>query len=616
MSPPPDQAEETGPDQNPGNGFASIFFDELEQAGLRHVCVCPGSRSTPLTVAAVRNPRLRCWSHIDERSAAFFALGLAKAAREPVALICTSGTAAANFHPAVIESHYARVPLLVLTADRPPELREWGAGQTIDQIRLFGPHVRWFAELAPPAEIEGFVRYARALGSRAIAQTCGPPAGPVHLNLPFREPLEPPTEGEGERSGEGRDRVCGRRDGRKEQPYTRVHRAAMEPAPSDVDALEHLARRCGRGVISCGPQDPDSDLALAVVRLGRAAGWPILADPTSQLRRGPHVGDGPLLATSDLFLRDAGFADSHPPELLLRLGATPTSKSFRLWTLRRPPAHVVCLDPDLGWNDPGHLASDVLRSDPTALCLQVARRLEAEDPRRSESPWLHSFLEAEARTSRVLERELAGDDELLEPRAVGEVAAALPEGALLYVSNSMPARDLDSFLPCARRRLRVLCNRGANGIDGMTSSALGAAAAGCGPVVLLTGDLAFLHDLSGLVTAQRNGVGATLVVLNNNGGGIFSFLPIAAQGEAVAFEEHFRTPHGYELGPIATSLGATHTKTASILHLRAALKESLASPGLSVIEVPIDRDRNVAQHRRVAAAVSAALASAADTTPR
>jgi 2-succinyl-5-enolpyruvyl-6-hydroxy-3-cyclohexene-1-carboxylate synthase len=573
---------------------------------VRDVCLCPGSRSTPLAVATARQPELRCWTHIDERSAAFFALGLAKTKRAPVALVCTSGTAAANFLPAVVEAHYARVPLLMLTADRPPELREWGAGQTIDQVNLYGGHVRWFAEAALPEASGGALRYARALASRAVAAARGRPAGPVHLNLPFREPLEP-VEVPGDVAPDlgARDPLAA--SGRRDRPYAAVTEAALTPDDATADTVAQIVGAHPRGVIACGPLDADAALAAAVARLGRAAGWPILADPTSQLRRGAHVAGAPVIATSDLFLRDESFAAARAPEVILGIGATPTSKALRLWTLRHAPEHLLLLDPGGAWNDPNHLASQVLRVDPAALCDAVCERLATSDaPPRGD--WLNSFEAADRRTAAAVERCLAEEESLLEPRAVRELAQTLPDGGLLYVSNSMPVRDLDAFLPASPRPLRVLCNRGANGIDGMISSALGAAAAECGHVVLLTGDLAFAHDLGGLLAARRHGLRATIVLLNNDGGGIFSFLPIADYGDGVNFEENFRTPLGVDFAPAAESFGVRFTRVGSWEHFRAAVKESATDPHTSVVEVPVDRDRSVAHHREIQREVGEALA--------
>jgi 2-succinyl-5-enolpyruvyl-6-hydroxy-3-cyclohexene-1-carboxylate synthase len=464
---------------NRAHVFATALFDELARSGVKHICISPGSRSTPLTVAAARNRALRCWSHVDERSGAFFALGLAKATRTPVVLVCTSGTAAANFHPAVIEAHYGRVSLIALTADRPPELREWDAGQTIDQVRLYGPHVRWFAEVPTPDVAGPSPRYARVLACRAVAEACGPPRGPVHLNLPFREPLEP-AAGAGAASAGLAANDALAAEGRREHAYTRVVQGAAEPAPELLESLRQLALAEPRGVIACGPMDAGDDLSLALAELASATGWPVLADPTSQLRRGPHTAAGPVVATSDLFLRDERFAAAHAPAVVMRFGGAPTSKAFRLWIERHAPAHLLLVDADGGWSDPSHLASESLRVDPLALCRQLSRELPAPSREEARGGWLCDFLEADRRTERVVERLTAADDALLEPRAARELAEALPDGALLYVSNSMPVRDLDGFLPASTRPLRVLCNRGANGIDGMVSSALGAAAAGCG----------------------------------------------------------------------------------------------------------------------------------------
>jgi 2-succinyl-5-enolpyruvyl-6-hydroxy-3-cyclohexene-1-carboxylate synthase len=587
---------------NPAYVFAAALFEELARAGVRDVCLCPGSRSAPLAVAASREPGVRTFAHVDERAAAFFALGLAKASRAPVSILCTSGTAAANLLPAVVEAHYAQLPLVVLTADRPPELRDCGADQTIDQVRLFGSHVRWYAESAMPEATEGMLRYARALASRAVAEALGPPAGPVHLNLPFREPLEPRAASRG---AQGVGSGVGAR-GRGERGWANTRRAPIAPTPDLVTGLAERAARCPRGVIACGPLDAGPDFAESLGALARRAGWPILADATSQLRCGPHVEGAPLVAHADLLLRDSRFAAAHAPELVLRVGAPPVSKALRLWLEHHAPAQFWLLDPDGSARDPSHLASDLLRVDLTLLCSRLARALEARAAPPGGDAWLQAFLRADRRAADAIERRLAADDALLEPRVVRELAEALPDDALLYVSNSLPVRDVDAFLPVSSRPLRVLANRGANGIDGMLSSALGAAAAGAGPVALLTGDLAFLHDLGGLLAASRHGVAAAIVVLNNDGGGIFSYLPIAAHGAAVDFEANFRTPHGLDLAPACRTFGVQHVRVTSWDHLRFALKEAFASERCAVIEVPVDPEQSVAQHRALFDAVARA----------
>lgn len=602
---------------NCAHAFAAALFEELARAGVRHVCVSPGSRSTPLAVAAAGRPELRLWSHVDERSAGFFALGLARASRAPVALVCTSGTAAANFLPAVIEAHHGRVPLVVLTADRPPELRDWGAGQTIEQHGLYGRCVRWFAEAPTPEPSSALLRYARALAARAVDAARGAAPGPVHLNLPFREPLEPaPVAGDTTAEVARGDRLAafGRAaPGAVGPGYTEMLRAPRTPPPDLVADLVELVRAHPRGAIACGPMDAPRDLVDAIAELGRVSGWPILADPASQMRCGPHVGEAPIVAMADLLLRDPRFAAAHAPEVVLRFGASPTSKSLRLWLERHAPSRVVTVDPDgAGWSDPSHLASRVLYADPVELCTRVARLAcapaTAIDPTRARAEWGDAFRRADRAAREAVDVRLARGGELFEPRAVRELAAALPEDAVLYVSNSMPIRDLDAFLPARTAPLRVLCNRGASGIDGMVSSALGAAAADRGRVVLLTGDLAFLHDVGGLLAAHRHGLSATIVVFDNDGGGIFSFLPIAAYGERVRFTELFRTPHGLALGPVARAFGLEHERVASPDGLRRALAESLASDRSRVVEVPIDPAKSLAQHREIDRAVGARLA--------
>jgi 2-succinyl-5-enolpyruvyl-6-hydroxy-3-cyclohexene-1-carboxylate synthase len=585
--------------------FCRAFFDELSRAGVRDVVVCPGSRSAPLAGVAARHEGLRCWPHIDERSAGFFALGLAKASRTPVALLCTSGTAAVNFHPAVVEAWHAHVPLLVLSADRPAELRGWGAGQTIDQVGLYGSHVRWFAEVPLPEGTGGILRYARALACRAVDSAASSPAGPVHLNFPLREPLDPrAVPGDVAEDLAADDPLAAA--GRTEGPYVRVQRGTAALPAEPAASLARRVATCERGVIACGPLDAPPDLAAKIAALAERLSWPLLAEPTSQLRCGPHVGSAPVVACADLMLRDAAFAARHAPDFVLQLGATPTSKAYRLWLERRPPGAFALVDAHGAWNDPNHLASELLCVDPRALCDALLGQLEARPP----SAWLNDFLEADRCAARVVERQLLADDDLLEARAVRELAASLPDDALLYVSNSTPVRDLDAFLPASPRRLRVLCNRGASGIDGMLSSALGAAASQGAPVVLLTGDLALLHDCGALLAARRHALPLVIVVLDNDGGGIFSLLPIAGFGDAVGFETHFRTPHGIDLEPLCRGMGVDFTWATSCEHLRSALEDALAAPRVTVVGLHVDRDRNVAQLRALESALGEALAAA------
>lgn len=584
--------------------FIRAFFEELQRSGVEHICVSPGSRSTPLAVTAASVEGLRVWSQLDERSAAFFALGLAKASRKPVTLVCTSGTALANYAPAVFEAHYAGVPLIVLSADRPPELREWGAGQTIDQVKFFGTQVRYFAELPIPDAGSKMLRYARAMACRAVGESLGARPGPVHLNWPLREPLEPVSDPGAFDWSEG-DVVAerGRANGR---PYAHCSENLPTASVAQIKAFAEAFSQIERGVIACGMLD-EPKFAVGVARLGELLGWPVLAEPTSGARAGPQVGSAPVLAGYDLFLRNQDFHAAHRPEAVLRFGGTPTCNIFRLWLEAAPPERVVVVSRDGNWNEPSHLTSDFVVADPSAFCRDLGEALEqiGVDPRRG--GWTASFVDAEAKTQAVLEHELRESSELFEPRATRSLCEHMPDESILYVSNSMPVRDLDAFMPKRETGLRVLANRGTNGIDGMVSSALGASAARQGHVFLLTGDLAFLYDIGGLLAARRYPLHATLVVLNNDGGGIFSFLPIAQYGETVHFDELFNTPHGVDLSAAAHLYGLTHTRVRDWNEYENAIEKSLAQPGISVIEVPIDGEANRDHFRALVAAVGRAL---------
>lgn len=574
--------------------FAANLFDGLARSGVRHVVVSPGSRSAPLAAAAARHPALRCWSQIDERAGAFFALGMAKAERAPVAAVCTSGTAAVNFHPAVVEAHHARVPLLLLTADRPPELRDWGAGQTIDQVNLYGRAVRWFAEApVPESGACGLEATAQALAYRAVATASGRPAGPVHLNLPFREPLAP-TPVPGALVSHGRAPI-----------HARVAEAASRPSPDLVASLLDSLREEERGVVICGPLEADPDTTDAIAGLAAALGWPLLADPASQLRCGEHTAATPVITGYDHFLSDRSTAQRLAPRRVLRFGDSPTSKSLRLWLERVPPEALILIDADAAWHDPSHIASQVVPVAPGPLADALLRRLAGSVA--AASSWLQAFRAADDCVHQVVEREVSRETALLEPRVVHELKATLPAAAILYVSNSMPIRDVDRFLSARSALLRILCNRGANGIDGMVSSALGASAACDAPLVLLTGDLAFVYDAGGLAAAARHDLRATFVVIDNGGGGIFSFLPIAEHGEAVGFEEHFRTPHGLDLVAVARAYGAHAERVDSVAAFRSALEKSLVAEGVSVLVIPVDPDHSVSRRRALERSVAAEL---------
>lgn len=543
---------------------------------------------------------MRVWTLVDERSAAFFALGMARARRGPVAVLSTSGTAAANFFPAVIEAHYGRIPLLVLTADRPSEVRDFGAMQSIDQVRLYGGHVKWFADLAAAEGTDEIVRYFRAVACRAVAATRGRPSGPVHLNVPFREPLVPAPQPEGmlPEARRSASAWAGRPAG---QPYTTVD--PVTPLP-DADLIRRLAGeliRSPNGVIVCGPQD-DPGLGDAVGRLAHGLRYPVLADPLSQVRSGPH-GKEFVVDGYDAMLRINDLAGLLAPEVILRLGGVPASQPLQRYLEQHANARHVIVD-EAGWPDPAHLASDVVRADARGFCDAMAGLTGRTGDGASGSPWAARWTRLGKLARQAVEQRLAAFDEPFEGRVFSELSTLLPDGAVLYAGNSMPVRDLDTFFPATDRAIRVLGNRGASGIDGVTSSALGLAAVHPGPVVVVLGDLSFYHDLNGLLAAKLHRLRATIVLLNNDGGGIFSFLPQAAYE---SFEPLFGTPTGLDFRAAAELYGARFARVDTWPAFRDEVRNSLKSTGVTVLEVPTNRARNVALHREVWTAVDAAL---------
>jgi len=578
--------EETLAHQKATYTYVGALVDELAHAGVRHACICPGSRSTPLAYTLAAHPAIGTWIHVDERSGSFFALGLAKALCEPVILVCTSGTAAANFLPAVVEARYGRVPLIVLTADRPHELRDNGAPQAIDQAHLYGRNAKWFVDMALPEGSDAALRYARATAARAVATALAGPSGPIHINMPFREPLTPPAEGIN-------GNLYARRDSR---PYITVADAPRVPSPEIVAEVAHDLLVRPHGAIVCGPQ-PDPRLAPAVAELAAALDYPIFADPLSGVRCGSHDRSH-VLDCYDALLRDERTARL-PLQAVLRFGAMPASKA--LAAFMQGADRQILVDGGGGWPDPSARADTVVHADPVTLCAALVERirLRGHDHRNDTERWTTHWRTTNQRAHEAMDAYLDELDESFEGKVFAELAGLLPDNATLYTGNSMPVRDLDTFYPSGERRVRFLCNRGANGIDGVVSSALGAAAASDhdGPLVLVIGDLSFYHDLNGLLAAKRYPIDATIVLLNNDGGGIFSFLPQAAN--AAHFEELFGTPTGLDFKPIVEAYGCGFARAAMWDEFRAAVSASIAAPGLQVVELRTDRDRNVALHREV-----------------
>jgi 2-succinyl-5-enolpyruvyl-6-hydroxy-3-cyclohexene-1-carboxylate synthase len=549
------------------------FCDELARCGMEHACTAPGSRCTPIVLSLVRAERIRCWSHIDERCAGFFALGAAKRSGRPVAVTCTSGTAAANLAPAVIEARHARVPLIVLTADRPAELREVGAGQTIDQLKLYGDAVKWFFEVGVGEATPAALRFIRTLACRAYWTASEGPPGPVHLNFPLREPLV--------------------LDGPLPLPDDDTGRAGARPYVTvdsgDGGAPAGGTPPSGRIVIVAG-SDRDPAAARELARFAARSRIPLLADPLSGARRGEAA-----VAHYDLLLRDPEFAAAHQPQFVIRNGDLPTSKPLRAWLARLQTAQIA-FDPDGAWQDPDAVVG--MRIQAPFRALLGSQELDTD------GEWFASWRAADDAVAGAVERTLGG--ELSEPTVARSLGEWLPSNATLFVASSMPIRDLEEFVAAREDGPRVVSNRGANGIDGTVSSAFGTRGAGDdGPVVLLIGDVALAHDIGGLLAASRLGLGLTIVLLNNDGGGIFHFLAVA--GETDAFEEHVATPHGLDFSRAAALYGCAHTLVETVDALRSAVEASIAGDATTLVEVRTDREENLALHRRVEEAALATL---------
>jgi 2-succinyl-5-enolpyruvyl-6-hydroxy-3-cyclohexene-1-carboxylate synthase len=562
------------------HSFAATFVDELARSGLQHCCLAPGSRSAPLAMAVARHPGIRSWTHLDERSAAFFGLGMARATGNPVALLCTSGTAAAEFHPAVLEAYHAGVPLVVLTADRPPELREVGANQAVDQARLYGSAVRWFFDPGPPEGGPGAPRRWRQLAARALAEAAGPPPGPVHLNLPFREPLVPPPGQIPEAEP-------------VERP-ARVWAGAAAPPEELVEELAAALEGARRPLVVAGDLACGQRLRRPLAALLARCDAPLVAEPTSQLRCRGIPG---LVWAADALLRDAGWAGSHRSDLVLRLGAPPTQRALAGY-LSATPGPVWVLDP-LGWRDPDRLAHRVVRCDPAALLRAVAARL-----RGAPGEWRRTWVRAGSVAARALRQHLSSAC-LHEGHVVAALARTLPSRAQVLIGSSLAVREADSFWPAAGPDQRFFANRGASGIDGLVSTGLGLAAADPDrPTVLLLGDLSLYHDMNGLWAIRRHRLRATVVVLDNDGGGIFHLLPQA--GHPDVFEELFGTPLGLQLEDVARLYGLEFVQVDEAGALDGALRQILTA-GPALLSARFGRAQSAAAHRRCWDQVGSAL---------
>lgn len=571
--------------------WAQTFVDELARCGVEHVVIAPGSRSTPLVIAFAQNPRFKIHSNIDERSAAFFALGIGLSTGKPAALVCSSGTAAVNFHPAVTEARYAGVPLIVLTADRQHELRASGANQTIDQVKLYGDHALWFYDVAlpeahPPAVA---IRNLRTLAARAVATANGITRGAVHLNFPFRKPLEPIPVASDHTNVEPFD---------SDTPFTQITRGTLTPSPTQTDTLRQLISDSQRGLIVCGPR---SNVSLDALRcLHQATGYPIFADILSNARALPES-----IHSYDTFL--AGDAAFDAPDLILHFGAMPASAALETYLNAVPTRHRVLITEDGTWTDAYHRISHLIQAEPDAL---IDALCAAQESPRGDAAWTQRVHDVARAVWFDLQDAL--DVELFDgsalAAAIHAAASAHADKPLhLFLASSLPVRHAEQYAS-GENIARVYSNRGASGIDGTISSALGVAASHPDAHVLLViGDLAFYHDMNGLLASKRGGIhNITIVLVNNDGGGIFRRLPIADFDPP--FTDLFLTPHGLDFAPAVRMYGLAYHHAESLDALREQVRAAVSGDAPTVIEVTTDSARDAQRRQEINQEVLAKLA--------
>jgi 2-succinyl-5-enolpyruvyl-6-hydroxy-3-cyclohexene-1-carboxylate synthase len=575
--------------------WSALLFRSLADAGVRDVVISPGSRSTPFVVAAVREPRVTCHNVIDERAAAFFALGQARTSGVPSVLLCTSGTAAAHYLPAIIEASLSYVPLVVLTADRPTELQDCHAPQTIDQVKLFGGHVRHFLDLVPDAAETALLSVPR-VAAQAVQLTTWPVPGAVHVNARARKPLEPvaPTNDEEHKLAAFARSL---RTPRSFPPRT-------APSPAGVEAVAEVCREARSGILVCGPAPlAQREGAAGIFALARATGFPIAAEATSQLRFAPSPEGVTFLDAFDVFFRSKAFRDAARPEVAIQIGAAPVSGS---WEHVAPRTRRVVLAPH-GWNDPHGNAAMLLHGEPgdSAAAVAIAlREWRVPDTVRAAT---RRLAEAESRAWQVVDADVASSA-FSEGAAVRVLSEELPDGSDLILGNSLAVRVIDAYCPRRDVRVGVLAQRGASGIDGLVAGAAGAAHSSRRPTTLLLGDVSLMHDLGSLALASRTKVPLVVLVLNNGGGRIFELLPIVdvpdIEQEIV---EHATTPQQPDFETAARAFGIGYARAADASTLRGALREAWARPKATLVDVVVPPHGARAQHARIGAAVDAAV---------
>lgn len=560
--------------------YLHALISELVKNGVEHAVISPGSRSTPISLLLAEQEAINLHVHVDERSAAFFALGIAKASKKPTVIVCTSGTAAANYFPAIVEAKISRIPLIVLTADRPHELRDVGAPQAIDQLDLYGKHVKWFMEMSTPDNSPGMIRYAKTVGARAVSMAKQHPSGPVHVNIPLREPLIPDL-----------DNLDRYRLEEKEKPSIRMEigefRISDDYFQDLAASLEGQGDR--KGIIICGEIDRE-DFSAKVTQLAEKIGFPIIADPLSQLRSN-CVDTDIIIDTYDTFLRNEKVKSLLKPDVIIRFGSMPISKPLTIFLRENESAKQIVVDGGSGYRDPNQLTTDMVYCEEEYFC----EKLTSVISHCSINHYLNKWVDINELTKKEL-MQTTEIQEISEAKLFHSLGEMIPDDAVLFVGNSMPIRDLDTFFHKQNKKVTIIANRGANGIDGTISTALGVGVIKQ-PLFLIVGDLTFFHDLNGLVLSQLYKVPITVLLINNNGGGIFSFLPQVDLPRH--FELLFGTPLDLDFKHAVEMYKGQYKLIDSWKGLERLFQDSNFKEGLRVWELRTNREKNLLEHRQM-----------------
>lgn len=579
--------------------WAETFIEELVSFGVRYACISPGSRSTPLTLAAARNKKLKSYINIDERSSAFFALGLAKAEGTPVVLICTSGTATAEFYPAIIEAYQQRVPLIVCTADRPPELVNVGANQTINQDNIYKNHIRWYCAAGLPRPDAKGIKHIRQCARKAFNNCYVNARGPVHINFPFKKPFEP-------------DSYTDEIQGKLLEDNPAADNSPLLPERTDVKNIRRkkwFNEISGRILDSkkilliAGPDKYNPGFPAGISRLAEVLNAPVLADGCSNIRFGIHH-KGNIISNFDAILRHEKFSAGNRPDLIIHFGRTITSKALETYLEKcRAPKYLINDSGD--WFDPSNKALAAVKCRPYNFCDEMSDYLENKIKQRRNTGWFENFKSADKMAGELKIKIIEHSASLNECRVAAEVLNLIPDNSQIMVSNSMPARDFDYFASNSEKNIKVYNNRGASGIDGIISTALGTAAESKKPSVLITGDLAFYYDLNGLLAARNYGIPLIIVLVNNNGGGIFDILPIARYGKL--FKEYFTVSHNLDFSHFVRAYGGNYKRRKNWNDFRSSFKNALRSKKFSVIEIRTNSGQSLKLRKKFWSEVSKRL---------